>query len=320
MRAFLGLSKFERQVGNQEAATSPITKQWIRLTHLPYFGIVPDRKHFAKRKTMLRAKLIYFLLSVMIASIVPMMAAEESMDQPDQISQMLFDAYIARRGMINWSTIAAASHIVAERGRNSGFWKIVFSELQRGKEDSEIGCVRVLGMMLAIDALARDRIRWEKETGQVGQWVASVCLGPEVVKELIDRGRAANRLRVDDYAIALMRARVPETTEFFRTILRDDTGLHYMDETEFYAAVGLAQLGEADGFTWLIKNSENQLPTISKAWPSGVSNHNLDTCSVAALRDLSGEKNLKSKKEWESWWKGVDRKSLPKAHMSVEDS
>lgn len=92
------------------------------------------------------------------------------------------------------------------------------------------------------------------------------------------------------------------------------------DETKFYAAVGLAQLGEADGFTWLIKNSENQLPTVSKAWPGRVSNHNLDTCSVAALRDLSGGENLKSKKEWESWWESVDRKRLPKAHMSVEDS
>jgi hypothetical protein len=272
-----------------------------------------------ERKTMFNAKTILSLLLVIFVSTVLEMPAEEVTSQPDELCQMLFDTYIAGKGKLNTSTVMAASHIVAERGRNTGFWKVVLRELLRGQEQSEIGCVRVLGKMLAIDAAARDAIRREKETGQVGQWAASVCLGPEVVKELITRGSAADRLRVDHYAIALSRARVPETTEFFRMILRDDSGQDYLAGTKFHAAVGLAQIGEPDGFVWLIKNSEDPLPTVSNAWPSRVSNLNLDTCSVAALRDLSGERNLKSKQEWESWWDKVDKRGIPKNPVSMDD-
>lgn len=268
---------------------------------------------------MFNPNAILFLLLVIIVSTVLEVPAEEVTSQPDPLCQMLFDTYIARQGKINTSTIMAASHIVAERGRNTGFWKIVLRELQRGQDQSEVGCVRVLGKMLAIDAAARDAIRRETETGQVGQWAASVCLGPEVVKELITRGSAADRFRVDHYAIALLRARVPDTTEFFRMILRDDNGQHYLAGTKFHAAVGLAQIGEPDGFAWLIKHSEDPLPTVSNAWPSRVSNLNLDTCSVAALRDLSDEKNLRSKQEWESWWDKVDKRSLPKHLVSMDD-
>lgn len=81
----------------------------------------------------------------------------------------------------------------------------------------------------------------------------------------------------------------------------------------------MAELGEPDGFVWLIKNSETKLPTVSNAWPYGVSNHNLGTCSVAALRDLSGEKDLKSKREWESWWDKVDKRALPKKRVGMVD-
>jgi hypothetical protein len=268
---------------------------------------------------MSKVKTIPFLLLVIFASTVFSGASEEVTNPTDQLCQMLFDTYLARQGMINTSTIKAASHIVAERGRDTGFWKIVLRELQSGHQESELGCVRVLGNMLAIDAAARDAIRREKETGQVGQWAATVCLGPEAVKEIITRGRAANRFRVDQYAIALLRARVPETADFFRMILRDDTGEHYLAGTKFHAAVGLAQLGEPDGFTWLFEHTEDPLDTVASPWPWFVSNLNLDTCSVAALRDLSGEKNLKSKQEWQSWWNKVDKSSLPKNLVRMVD-
>ncbi len=257
------------------------------------------------------------LVVVMLAATFPKAVAEET--QPDPLCQMLFDTYIAGGGKIDTSTLMAASHIVAERGRQTGFWRVVLRELQRGKEHGEIGCVRVLGKMLAIDAAARDVIREGKKTEQASAWAASVCLGPEVVNELISRSTEADRFRIDHYAIALLRARVPEAAEFFRRILHDDAGEHYLPSARFHAAVGLAQLGEPDGFEWLIKNSENPLPTVSNAWPSRVPNLNVDTCSVAALRELSGERNLKSKQEWESWWEKVDRKTLPRNHVRIDD-
>lgn len=246
-------------------------------------------------------------------------SAQTQESKPDQICKLLFEAYIVRRGKINTSTIMAASHIVAEIGRNTGFWRNVLSELQKNNEESEIGCVRVLGKMLSIDAAARNVIRRERETGEIGQWIASVCLGTDVVEELIARGKKADRFRVKHYAIALARARDMKASDFFRMILRDDNGKHYMSTAKFHAAVGLAQVGDSGGFEWLIANSSDPLPTISSAWPSGVHNLNLDTCCQAALQSLSGEKGLKNRVDWERWWKEVDKKLLPKGYVHIVD-
>jgi hypothetical protein len=244
---------------------------------------------------------------------------QERSDQPDDISQQLFETYVARGGLVNTSTRIAAEHIVAERGRDSGFWRSILKELQKGDEESEVGCVHVLGKMLAVDARARDVIRREKETGQIGQWRAAVCLGPEVVQELIRRGQKTERFRVDHYAIALARARVPEATEFLQMILRDEVGKGE-DSAKFHAAVGLAQLGEADGFVWLIAHSDNIQGHVSNAWPSRMSEaKNLGGCCGAALRQVSGE-DLKTKQDWESWWEKVNRKTLPKSHVEMDES
>ena len=161
------------------------------------------------------------IVAFLVASLacVPLgVSAEEDTDQPDHLSQMLFDTYLVHGGMANTTTVMAASHIVAERGRSSGFWREVLAELKKENEQSEIGCVRVLGKMLAIDAAARDAIRREKETGEIGQWRASVALGPEMVAELVSRGEEADRFRADHYAIALARAEcLPQSTSFTRS-------------------------------------------------------------------------------------------------------
>lgn len=262
---------------------------------------------------------VLFLMMAAVAGPKPGAVTAAAEDQPDQLSQMLFDAYIARRGKINTSTVMAASHIVAERGRVTGFWKTVLRELQKGNERSEIGCVRVLGKMLAIDAAARDAIRREKETGERRQYRASIRLGPEVVAELVERGRKADRFRVDHYAIASARARVPETASFFEMILDDDTGKHYMPSAKFHAAVGLAQLGQPAGFEWLIASVGKHTGGVSNAWPLRVPDLNPSTCCVAALRSLSGENKLSTTQEWRTWWETVDRGLLPKGYVRLVD-
>lgn len=240
-------------------------------------------------------------------------------EPPDEISQRLFETYIARGRMVNSSTRTAAEHIVAERGRDSGFWKTILVELQKDDEESEMGCVHLLGKMLAVDARARDVIKREKLTGQIGGWKASVCLGPEVVQELLKRGQKASRFRVDQYAIALARARVPDAREFFRMVLRDEIGKG-QESAKFHAAVGLAQLGEADSFVWLIAHSADTTGYVAGAWPSRmVEPMNLGGCCVAALRQLSGEKDLRTQEAWESWWEKVNRKTLPKDHVTMDD-
>jgi hypothetical protein len=246
--------------------------------------------------------------------------AEDQPEDRDQICHLLFDAYIARRGKINTSTIMAASHIITERGRNSGFWRHILGELKEGHEASETKCVRILGRMLSIDAAARDAIRREKETGQPGQWKASVRLGPEVVETLVARGENADRHRATHYAIALARARVSEPSEFFRMILRDHQGVHYLPTARFYAAVGLAQLGDPQGIEWLIENSEGASSTVSCAWPRGVTDGHLTTSCVAALRMLSGKQDLSTKREWKSWWEKMRDGFRPHDYVTIMDS
>ena len=90
----------------------------------------------------------------------------------------------------------------------------------------------------------------------------------------------------------------------------------------FHAAVGLAQLAHPTGFEWLIANSgtmRGPLPRVSNAWPPRVPDLNLNTCCVAALRHLSGENKLSTRQEWQTWWKTVDKKLLPKSHVTLVD-
>lgn len=270
----------------------------------------------------------------------------QAQDQPaDDLSRQLFETYVARQVKINTSTVMAASHIVAERGRESGFWKVVLAELQKNNEQSELGCVRVLGMMLAVDASARDVIRRNKETGEVSACIASVRLGPEVVTELIKRGQKDDRNKIDHYTIALARARVPDARRFFESILRSSVaranpfvetpqkqqgeatvpdrglGVPHLESTQFHAAVGLAQLGDQLGIDWLIANCEYSQGSVWHAWPRNSSgNGSLSPCCVAALQELSGERSLTSKAEWEAWWKTADKSRLTTRAVSLMES
>jgi hypothetical protein len=245
--------------------------------------------------------------------------------QADQVTRHLFDQYVARQGKFNSESVMAATHLVAERGRESGFWKNVLAELQRDKPSSEIGCVRVLGRMLAADAAARDALRRQKETGEVSAVIHRVFLGPEVVAALVERGGKADRFRSDHYAIALARARVPEARSFFQSILRERVEparpvgtadgaaarWRHLDSTRFHAAVGLAQLGDAEGIEWLMEHCEFSQGTVTNACPKGAPpGGDLSTCCVEALRQLSGERQRTSQAEWVAWWKSADRKRL----------
>ena len=275
------------------------------------------------------ARIPFFWLICLFASCGALAQLPES--PPDEICQRLFQSYIIRPGGLmvfgDYPPDVAAAVIISERG-GTGFWKIVLKELQKGNTESEKGCVRVLGMMLAIDAGARDAIKRDSETEEIRQTFLGTYVGPEVVEELLKRGKEAVGARVDYYAIALMRARMPEATDFFRMILRDDTHKSYQEGTKFHAAVGLAQLGEPDGFEWLIKNTHGQLPNealpmVENAWPDCISERSLyptlNVCSIAALQELSGEKNLTAKQDWESWWLKVNKKALPKNRVIMND-
>jgi len=260
------------------------------------------------------------IVSSLLACVVVLVAtvgARGREQEPDRLCQMLFEEYVVGRGMINGSTVTAATHIVAERGRPSGFWRDVFRELQKDDPETEIGCVRVLGKMLEMDADAEDAGREAEKTGGVPQSPASREVGSEVVAYLIQRGEKADRFRVDQFVTALARARVPEAGELFRSILRDDTEKHHGASAKFHAAVGLAQCGEASGFQWLIENCDDPTPTISNAWPDHVATLNLDVCCIAALRGLSGQRALRTPQDCEAWWKREGEKPLVRGRVRL---
>jgi hypothetical protein len=274
------------------------------------------------------------LVFLTLAPSIPRIATAQEL-APDEISRLLFDAYIARPGKINTSTVMAASQIIADRGRDSGFWKHVLAELQKGDERNEVGCVRILGNMLAADASARDALRRQKESGELLASTPSVRLGKEVVAELLERASKADRFRSDHYAIALARAKVPQAREFFTSILiarsgpaapavagaeSAPVGFYHLESTLFHAAVGLAQLGDAAGIDWLIAHSEDPNGHVSHARPYGASRGgSLGSCCTAALQQLSGKSSLTTRAEWEAWAKSADKSLLTGRSVPLED-
>jgi hypothetical protein len=277
---------------------------------------------------------IAVLLASLAFTATPAAAQERP---PDQLSRLLFEEYLDGPRKINTTTILAASTIVADRGRRTGFWKEVLAELQSGDEHSEVNCVRILGNMLAGDAAARDAIRRQQETGEVSASIPRVYLGPEVVAKLLERGKKADRHRIDHYVIALARARVPEARGFFTTILHEHRpipagmplgvdvpeGFQHNDGTRFHAAVGLAQLGDPAGFEWLIANCEDPNGFVQLARPYFADRSDIGTCCRAALRQLSGDKpatrHLATRVEWEAWWRPVDLEELTGRAVRFQD-
>jgi hypothetical protein len=246
-------------------------------------------------------KIIAIACSVIpsVAVLTATVAATSRGSEPDLLCQMLFDEYVVGRGKVNGPTRTAATHIVAERGRGCGFWRNVLEELRKDDERTEMGCVRVLGEMLEIDALARDVL----SSGKPGAWRPSIELGSEVVQELIARGGKADRFRVIHFAVALARARVPEANALLRSLLEDDEGKNHMAGAQFHAALGLAQCGDPAGYRWLIDHASDRTDTVSNAKPEHAASLSLDVCCIAALQDLSGQSTLNRQEDFEAWWR-----------------
>jgi hypothetical protein len=295
----------------------------------PYDNFFTEQDTSALRRIAMVCRGVFLMLAA--CAVVPGGSAIGQEPQADQVTQHLFEQYVARQGKINTESVMAATHLVAERGRESGFWKKVVAELQRDNPSSEIGCVRVLGKMLAADAAAGDALRRQKETGEVNAGIPRVFLGPEVVAALVERGGKADRFRSDHYAIALARARAPEARGFFQSILRgraEPTGApgtapaswRHLDSTRFHAAVGLAQLGDAEGIEWLIEHCAFSQGDVTNARPQGgPRGGDLGACCVEALCQLSGERQRTSQAEWAAWWKSADRKRLHDRAVSFSD-
>lgn len=261
------------------------------------------------------------LVGIGLLTCIPFAApAQEPQPTPDPLCQLLFDRYVVGMNKVDSDTMNAAQHLIASNGRRNGFWRVVLERIRLGDEDSEPNCVEILGKMLAWDAIARDSIQEVASGGPVPQLVQSIYLGPEVVNELLERAQITDRRRLRWYAVALVRARTPTTAEFFKKILRDDHQDLSSGTLQFHAAVGLAQIGDASGYEWLIAQSENPRGFISGGLPSGAQSGNLDACCLRALQQMVNDDTKKTKQDWVIWWASLDKKAIPKGVVELVDN
>ena len=246
--------------------------------------------------------------------------SKSEFEKTDEICQLLYDSYLIRRGKSGSGPLAPpAEHIVVQRGRLTDFWKFLLNEIEREDGDNKHRCAVMLGRMLALDAAARDGIFYSIKPRPENSRVLLIdrpCLGKEVTTELIKQANMADRWDVDSYLVALVRARTYEPRELFQSVLRNNTGKMYMDDAQFYAALGLAHMGVLTGFEWLFDNQG----AAGHLWPrlanSGA--RTLGPSCTAALMQLTGGKALRDKKELESWLKTVKRKELVKNYVMLD--
>jgi hypothetical protein len=236
---------------------------------------------------------------------------------PDPICQALYDAYIARSVKVSTHIILAASDIIVDRGRCTGFWKPVLDGLEKSKGWDDIRYVNILGQMLAQDAYAKENI--ERGDARNMAAVQIVCLPSTIVPELIARARKAERYPRDAYAIALVRSRDPRARAFFMERLETRDNGDNQPTTQFHSALGLAELGEPAGVEWLIANSDNVSDDVVFAWPDRVPDRKISSSCISALRRLSGQPGLNTKAEFEAWWKSTSKPWTPKDHVYLVD-
>lgn len=256
---------------------------------------------------------ILILATILLALLIPIYGSSVSVpfDNPDTLSQQLFDTYIITSSKANANTVNSAIEIIADRGYNSGFWRNVFSEYKKFDHQTEINCVHILGKMLATDAIAYDRSMMSKEERDQFQNVTHVTLKPEVIDTILSRAKDTDDSFIRRFClIALAQARNEKASNFMLQIIQDKDKFSYLDT--FYAAVGLAQLGDGRGYEWLIANCDRTDDAIWGYRPLGSPSKNLNDCCVIALQTLTNKRELKTKIEWQQWWNQMEKKNIPK--------
>ena len=171
--------------------------------------------------------------------------------------------------------------------------------------------------MLAIDAAARDAIRRKKRLAKLAsrerlsrsaqKWWRNSFLVEK-------RQTVSARIITRSPWLAQSACR----NQLLSQDPADEGAERSLDSAKFHAALGLAQLGDAAGFHWLIAHSADVQLAVSNALPAQGSNANRDTYYTAALQQLSGNKDLRTKEEWEVWWNRSTR-VFPKNRINLVD-
>jgi hypothetical protein len=222
--------------------------------------------------------------------------------ESDLVCEALLREYVFNTGKIESRSVNAATDLLATRGRSKEFWRVVLRHFKeagakdRGLQSSRL--LTVLTIMLEYDGRARWLLARPDELRQ-SAWVPEIKLSEDVLDTIIERARAADRSQLDAHVIAVVVAHDPRAKAFLKTILeandqRIDQG------TRFHAAVGLAELGETDGFRWLVEANPS-----GEVWSAPHLEARTGGClesRVHALNDLTGLDKT-SIEEWQAWWK-----------------
>lgn len=205
--------------------------------------------------------------------------------QREKLCQTLFQLITSgsKRPMGITVDVAAVENLL---GDNPHFWRPVLAEFRKDNRHTR-QCIRILGLMLGVDATERDVIN----RGVVTQeGFPTVCLPSTVVPELMARARK-QEAHLDTYLVALARARDSRCRDLFLSVLNDTKYGLDNSKQRFHAAVGLANIDDPAGVEWMIAHCEDYAADIETA-----------TACVLALRSISGRYATK-KADFEDWWK-----------------
>lgn len=258
---------------------------------------------------------------------------KERQGQPnDVLCELLMQQYILARGKIQTDDVKAAIRLVASRGRNNGYWRIVLKEFEKSCDANErIVTANTLAVLTGILSYG-GRARWQFERKQTGQ--ASLpspggaqtpyFVGPEVLQRVIARAGQADKREIDSFVIAVRQSHDTRSKQFLLDVLRGTKTEGSWSDARYLAAVGLAELGVHEGVEWLIAYSDVPAARsdvgdidINRAPHRYAPRNTRFQCCRRAMADLTGQPPTLTKARWKEWWAANRTDFVPKSFVSL---
>lgn len=235
-------------------------------------------------------------------------------DPVDRLAWELTERYITQVGKIPTDQIRAATILVGASLRHDpALVRSLSKSLGQhcGNEGTLIIRRKILSVFRRAFESTGGAARWSDQSDSTRRQVELFALPDEdaVLAQIIRCGRTADRSDIDNYVLALRAAHHPATSDFLRDVLRHETkwkdhqGGSWGD-AKFHAAVGLAELGDAAGWNWLIAaatpNEFGIDDTVYRGAHVSVTTGSLRANCKAALMDLAGLQVAPA--SWTDWW------------------
>lgn len=287
-------------------------------------------------------------------------------DQAQATTRQLYEQYVNRVGKIESKTIDAAIELVAAQGRQDHELraKVLADFQKRASAEKHHQVIRNLLELMTKWLTIEGGWRWLHENPPVHPQQQAVPTDPKtlyaqspMLSAIIKHGYQAGAFDVQRYALAVRQAYHPEGKQFLLDILAaaakpqspfdaaaaaadDDAevrgnwdGRTPNEESQFIAAVGLAELGQAAGIEWLIAKAQpNDFGDGSLDFVRHANMRNRMTLRVGdqtfhssslrancthVLAELSGLEPDINPAQWKAWWQENEQKFHPQ-QISIE--